>query len=65
MLQYKINEYEKKMNECQENAINLRKAKIFKRTQLINNINNYYKKNSFFNNFFKIYRKEPFTKTIK
>ncbi len=63
MLIYKINEYEKRMNEGQENAINIRKQKLFKRTQLINNINKYYKKNNFLN-IFKNYRKEPFSKTI-
>jgi hypothetical protein len=64
MLLSKINEYEKRMNEGQENTINMRKQKLFKRTQLINTINNYYKKNNFFNNIFKNYRKKPFTKTI-
>lgn len=63
MLTHKINEYEKRMNEGQENAINIRKQKLFKRTQLINNINKYYKKNNFLN-IFKNYRKEPFSKTI-
>ena len=63
MLIYKINEYKKRMDEGQEIAINMRKQKLFKRTQLINNINNYYKKNNFLN-IFKIFRKEPFAKTI-
>lgn len=61
---YKINEYEKRMNIGQENSINIRKQKLFKRTQLINNINNYYKKTNFFTNIFKNYKKEPLTKTI-
>lgn len=60
---YKINEYEKRMNNGQENAINIRKQKLFKRTQLINNINNYYKQANIFN-IFKNYRKETLTKTI-
>ena len=52
------------MNIGQENSINIRKQKLFKRTQLINNINNYYKKTNFFTNIFKNYKKEPLTKTI-
>ena len=35
MLIYKINEYKKRMDEGQEIAINMRKQKLFKRTQLI------------------------------
>jgi hypothetical protein len=35
MLLSKINEYEKRMNEGQENTINMRKQKLFKRTQLL------------------------------
>ena len=63
MLLSKINEYEKRMNEGQENTINMRKQKLFKRTQLINTINNYYKKNNFFNNIFKNYIKKLFKLT--
>ena len=63
MLIYKINEYEKRMNEGQENAINIRKQKLFKRTQLINNINKYYKKNNFLN-IFKNYRKVKYSRLL-
>lgn len=52
------NELFKRLNKGQENLINSRRQKLFKRTQMINSFNDYYKQLNNFNNIYKINHKK-------